>query len=356
MLKKIINFININKTTLLICLILLVLGYFTGKKIFSKPKSDLIQLSSVQTRDILVTVSASGKVKADEEVTLRFQTAGQLAWVGVKEGDRVKKWQAIAALDKNELQKTLNQELIDYMSKRWDYEQTNLDTYRDQALTETIRRVKEKSQLDLDRSVLDVEIQDIALKYATLISPIDGIVTEIEAPFPGVNVTALYGKFVIANPNSLIFSANVDEAEIGKVQVGQIAKITFDAYPNEPQYLPIDHIEFTPTLTSGGGTAYAAQFKLPPNNEEKYKLEMNGDVEILTAAKNQVLTISQTALRENKDEKYVWLWRNNTAVKKVVETGLNDDSYLEVTKGLNENDQILISGFKNFEKNNGSPK
>lgn len=356
MIKKILQILNQFKFTLVLCLILLGVGFIAGKKIFTKPQVDLIQLTRVKKGDLTVAVSASGKVKADEETTLRFQTSGSLAWVGVKKGDKVKKWQAIASLDKEQLQKTLNQELIDYMNKRWDYEQTNLDTYRDQAITETIRRAKEQSQFNLDRSVLDVEIQNIALKYATLVSPIDGIVTEIEAPFPGTNVTALYGKFVISNPDKLIFSANVDEAEVGKIHAGLPAKITLDAFPDEPMYLPIDHIEFTPTLTSGGGTAYAVQFFLPANPDEKIKLEMNGDAEIIYAQKKNILLIPQNALRENQNDKYVWVWENNIPVKKIVETGLTDTSQVEIVNGLQENDQILISGFKNLEKTNGSSK
>jgi len=51
----------------------------------------------VKKKDLLESVSASGKVEAEEEAVLTFQTSGRLAWVGVKEGDRVEQWQAIAS-------------------------------------------------------------------------------------------------------------------------------------------------------------------------------------------------------------------------------------------------------------------
>lgn len=329
-----------------------MVGFIVGSKFIFAKKKPPFETALVEKTDLLETVSAAGKIKADEEVTLKFQTLGHLAWVGVKKGDRVKQWQAIASLDRNELEKELKLELIDYMNKRWDYEQTTQDTYRDLALTETIRRAKEKSQFDLDRSVLDVEISDIALKYATIYSPIDGIVTKIDAPYAGVNVTALT-EYVIANPDTLVFSANIDEADIGKILTGLPAQITLDAYPEEIFQAVIDQVEFTSTITSGGGTAYAIKFHLPENPNEKFRLEMNGDAEILISQKNQVLVVPQEAIREEDGTKYVWLMENQKPTKKNVQTGVTANFVTEITEGLNEGDQVITSGFKLLEKING---
>jgi len=98
----------------------------------------------------------------------------------------------------------LEQELLDYMNERWDHEKTTEEDYKDQALTEIIRIAKEKAQFDLDRTVLDVEIQNIALKYSTLISPIEGIVTKTDFPQAGVNV-GITDKIVISNPKKACF-------------------------------------------------------------------------------------------------------------------------------------------------------
>jgi len=121
---------------------------------------------------------------------------------------------------------TLKQKLLDYMNERWDFEQTTLDDYQDAALTETIRRTKEKSQFDLNRVVLDVEIADIALKYATIFAPIPGIVTKAGSPFPGVNVTPVSAEYIISNPDALVFSAKVDEVDIGKIRQGCLRAYT----------------------------------------------------------------------------------------------------------------------------------
>lgn len=331
--------------------IVIVVGWWVINQ--NKKVNNGLTYSKIEHRDITQLIAASGKIKADEEVTLKFQTSGQLAWVGIKKGDYVKKWQAIASLDKDELQKKLKQELIDYMNERWDLEQTR-ENYRDKALDAladlAAKRVKDKAQFDMDRTVLDVEISNIALKYATLISPIDGIVTQIDTPYPGVNIVYTAAEFVIANPDKLVFKANVDEADIGKVQVGQKAKVTLDAYPDESFEATIQQIEFTPTLTSGGGTAYAVKFELPANENEKFKLEMNGDAEITVSQVNQTLAVPQEAVREETSGKYTWVKTNNKPAKKTVGVGLSDDNWVQIKSGLTGDEEIVTAGFKNLEK------
>jgi len=337
---------------IIIILVILGISLLAITKVKATKTKNGFITTTVVRKDLSQIISASGRVKADEELTLKFQTSGQLAWVGVKKGDHVSKWQAIASLDKVELQKKLKQELIDYMNERWDLEQTRAD-YQDKsydaATLETIRRTKDQAQFDMDRTVLDVEISDITLKYATLITPIEGIITKIDTPYAGVNVTPTTAEFVVSNPNKLVFSANVDETDIGKIKVGQTAKLTFDAYPDEYFEAPIEQIEFIPTLTSGGGTAYAVKFLLPPNPLEKFKLEMNGDAEILTNHKENILIMPTSALREENNEEFVWVLDNKKPVKKLVKTGLSNEEEMEILEGVGEGEQVITSGFKNLK-------
>lgn len=355
MLKKLFNFIWQRKKWVIFALILLLAGYFLGVKFIFSPKTPKYQTTTVTKRDLSSIVSASGKTRSREEATVKFQTSGYLSWVGVNLWDRVEKWQTLACLDKDQLQKTLQQELLDYMNERWDQEEITLDTYKDMAVTETIRRAKEKSQFDLDRVVLDVEIANIALRYACISAPISGIVTETTIPHPGVNISLLSDQIVIANPETIYFSANVDEADIGQVQKDMPARLILDAYPDEELMLAVKEVEFTSTVTSGGGTAFAVNFDLPANIEEKYKLGMNGDVEILTEKKDNILVVPFEAVQENDDlGEYVWLIKDEQPQKQQVKTGISDDIYTQILEGLEENDQVVVSGFKTLEKNHRS--
>lgn len=344
MFKKVFSFIRKKKIFLFIILLLLG-GIFAGRKL-TAPKTPQYETAKVRKKDLTLTVSASGEIKSDEEASLRFQTSGQLAWVGVKKWDKVKKWQAIAALDRRELEKTLKKELIDYMNERWDYEEVTRDTYKDQVITDTIKRVMEKGGFDMERSVLDVEIADIALKYATLISPIDGIVTNVEAPYAGVNITPATAEFIISNPEKLVFSVNVDEADIGQIKEGQKAEIVLDAYPDEEITSHVEQVEFTATSTSGGGTAFVVKFKLPPNTpDEKFKLGMNGDIEIIIEEKKEVLTLPIEAIKQKEGKKVVGLLEEDKVKEIEVETGLETETEVEITRGL-EKGQKVITGEK----------
>ena len=230
------------------------------------------------------TISASGKVEAKEMANLTFSTSGLLAWVGVAEGDYVQKWQGIASLDKRDLQKRLERYLNLYLTNRWDFEQTQ-DNYKETRerylITEAIQRILDKAQFSLNNAVIDVELADLSLKLSIITSPIEGIVTHIDAPQAGVNVTPLSASFTVVNPSSVYFAASVDEADIAKVKIGQEAKVTLDSYSDEQFQGKVERINFVSSTTVGGGTAFQVLISLPENQDLKFKVGMNGDAEIL---------------------------------------------------------------------------
>src|SRR3989344_7100970 len=83
---------------------------------------------TVKKQTIKDELSLSGEIAADEHVILRFQSSGRLAWVGVKEGDYVKKYQGVASLDQREVQQNLKKYLNTYVNERWDLDQEKQDT------------------------------------------------------------------------------------------------------------------------------------------------------------------------------------------------------------------------------------
>jgi len=322
-----------------IILIVLVASLFYWQK--QKKAREALETYQVSRKDLQKTVTASGKITAEREVTLRFQTTGRLEWVGVKKGDRVKKWQAIASLNQEELQKKLQQELLDYMNERWDFDETTTITYKDQALTETIRIAKEKAQFDLDRVVLDVEIANIAKKYAVLVAPIDGIVTEATDEQPGINVSLLNTQYKIVDPDSLRFTAEVEELDIGLVQEGQPATISLDAFPDETIKSQVGPIDFTATETVGGSTAYNIHFPLN-QSINFHRLDMNGDVEIVIETKNNVFALPIEAVIVKEDGKEVTVLEDGQQTTKQITTGLETDDYYEIIEGLEENKIVVI--------------
>ena len=337
-----------------IIVVIIVLGFVFRNPIKSKVAPEpSFKTTKVKKTDLNQTISASGKIATDEEVTLKFQTSGYLSWVGVKKGDKVKKWQPIASLDKEELEKQLKQDLIDYMNERWDFDQEQDDYHTgnkpptEVAVNDEIKRILEKAQFDLSRTVIDVEIKNLALKYANLWTPIDGIVTSVEAPNAGVNITAATAEFVISNPDKMVFSAKVDEADIGQISPNMKAKILLDAYPDQAFESTVSQIDFTSTTTSSGGTAYEVKFLLPENLNQRFRIGMNGDVDIIVSEKQGVLVVPFETIQDSDGKEYVWvLPKDNIPTKKEVKTGLGNDYDTEILQGLNEGDKAITSDFK----------
>jgi len=302
-------------------------------------------LVRAERRTLEKEINVSGEVEAEEDVVLRFKTSGKLSWVGVKEGDWVKKWQAIASLDQRELKKQFQKEMNDYLTTRWDWEQTQADykDYRDRLLlTDEMKRILDKAQFKLDSAVLDLEIADLAVKYAVLVSPIEGIVTRVETPVAGVNITPAQAEFEIINPQSVYFQAKVDETDVGFIKEGQKVKITLDAYPEQEFEGKVERVAFKSTAVSGG-RAYLTKISLPENTDLRFRVGLGGDGQIKVASKENVLCVPRDALIYG-DRPYVWLVKEGRAQKQEVEIGLATDDWVEIKSGIDEKSQIVGKG------------
>jgi RND family efflux transporter MFP subunit len=353
--KKAINFIKSHKVAIGVGFVILIVALITGlprvRAYLAGPVAKF-ETAKVKKEDITSSISASGQIEAERQVTLKFQASGKLVWVGVKEGEMVNKWQAIASLDVREVEKNIRKKLLAYMSERWDFEQSMEDygvegvpIEKVGVLTEAERRILEKAQFDLDSAVADVEIQDLAKKLATIHSPIEGIVTNIEAPIAGVNITPATAEFIIADPTEMKFVANVDESDIGQIQSGQKVEIALDAYLDELFESEVGKVSFSAITTRGGGTAFPVDISLPENIEEKYKVGMNGDVEIIISQVEEVLSVPTEAIIEKKGEKFVRVIEGKTIKEMVVETGVESEIKVQILSGLAEG-QVIITGEK----------
>jgi len=335
-------------------LIGLVVGILVWKFIII-PKQEIggngtkITTYTVKKDTLRETLTISGELEAEEKITLRFPFSGLTSWVGVKKGDFVKKNQVIASLDQKELRKTLEKYLNTYMDSRWDFEQTK-DEYRQPAQgywglpweqRNDIDRALQKAQFDLNNSVLDVELKDITLKYANLISPINGIVTKIDAPVAGVHVTSTQSEFEITNPDSLYFSLLPDQTEVTKLNASMSASILFDSYTEENVAGYIEIIDFTPK-TGETNTVYEVKIRFPLQDEThtKYRLGMTGDATFTILEKPDVLVIPLTAVKIEKDKKFVYKKTGNKKEKVYVDVGIESDQMVEITGGLAEGDVI----------------
>jgi RND family efflux transporter MFP subunit len=302
--------------------------------------------AKTERKNLKQTATLSGKIAADEIVSLRFQSSGKLTWIGVKKGDTVKKNQTLATLDHREIQKNLQKKLNNYLTTRWNFEQTQDDNnvggrqMSDLILTAEEKRILEKSQFDLNNSVLDVEIQNLALEYANLATPIDGIVTKLDAPYPGVNITPAGAAIEIINPDSIYLSVSADQNEVVNIKKNLKTEIILDSYPDETLKGTIENISFTP-IEGESNTVYEIKVRLPDGNPDyKYRIDMTADAIFTIREKQNVLSIPSQFIKQDAGEQYVYLMKNNKKIRTKITVGEEFDTDTEILSGLSEGDTV----------------
>jgi RND family efflux transporter MFP subunit len=300
----------------------------------------------VKRENIRETLTLSGEIDAEEKVSLKFQTSGRLVWVGVKEGDYVRKYQVIASLDKRDLKNRLDKYLNSYLKQRNNFEQTKDDyekTYEFSTgdLHERAKRILENNQYDLNSAVLDVEYQNLLLEYTDLWTPIEGVVTHIDIPKAGVNITPANATFEIVNPKTLYFLATVEQADVVKIKEGMEGKIILDAFPDFEDRAKIFYISFSPK-SDETGTVYYVKLELSEKTKKlPLRLKMTGDVEFVIKEKNDVIALPLRFIKKDKKGSFVYVEDNNKKVKKYVKIGEELEGKVIIEEGLREKEVIV---------------
>lgn len=318
-------------------LVLLIIGIIIFRPTQPKP----IEVQKVKLGEITESLSATGTIASKTSVNLNFLGAGKLVYLGAKKGDYVKAYQTIAVLDQRTLQKNLENTLRDYSLQRNDFDQTqdnNANRTPNQALNDAMKRVLQDNQYDLEKAVLSVELQQLAKENSVLSSPIAGIVTRADVQSAGLNVTAAT-TFTVADPNSLVFKIDVDEADIGKTGIGKKTSLVLNSYPDETIPLQITAIDFSSHTSDSGGNVYTVEAAMPENTENKYRIGMIGDAEIIANQKKSSLIISLASLDDSSN---VYVKKGDTYIKTKVTTGIKSDTEVEITSGLKEGEEVAI--------------
>ncbi len=329
--KKLFKWVKTHKKiSLIVIIIFVILGYFLWPK-NTKP----ILTENAKIQDIIKTVSVTGKVDADNSVNLVFQAGGNLDYLGVKVGDTVKKGQLIASLNKDNLWAAFRQAQQDFTAAKAASEQyysanTNATESYDQKVKRTALDATQNKAYD------NMVIAQKAVYNSNLYSPIDGIVTRVDADAVGMNVTAAT-VFTVTDPNSLIFKLEVDQADIGKVTLGQKVKIVLDAFQDKTLVKSVDKVDFVSHATTSGGNAYYVEALLPMDSG--FRVGMSGNADIIIATKDNVLTIPASSVT---DDNTVYKKQNDKYIKTKVKLGLQNDTLSEVISGLLEGDTVAI--------------
>ncbi|MFY1027935.1 efflux RND transporter periplasmic adaptor subunit [Actinobacillus seminis] len=360
------------KYILLILLFILIFLYFFGKKENEQNISFYVQKGNIHK-----TVNASGALRAAEQVDIGAQVSGQIKYILVQEGQRVKKGDLLAIIDPSlaetnlKLAKTeLENALANLDAKKINLKQLQSDWERQQRLTLTNATTKReteetKSRLDiakaevriaqsnLNSAEIKVEKAETELGYTEIRSPIDATVISVMAQSGQTLATSQQVPVLmkLANIDTMKVYAKVSEADVIDLHPGLPVSFTLLGNPNYQFNGQLDTVKLAPVyitdLSNNVNNAiyYYATFKIP-NLEHKLRIAMTTEVTIMLDKRENVLTIPLSALGEmiEQDKYYVTLLRENGKKEQVtVKTGLKDESKIEIIEGLAEGDEVVLS-------------
>jgi HlyD family secretion protein len=298
-------------------------GYVFWQRRAAEPKP--LQFSSAKvTRGTLEeTVTATGTLSPVDQVDLGAEVTGRLVKVNVDVNDEVEAGQVLAEIDPEQLrarvqesQAQLNSALANDQSVKASLAEAELKTSRLKALFDrglasaeeletaeaALARAKAsvataKAQITVARAGL-TSTQTSQAK-ATIVAPISGIVL-VRAVEPGQTVTAGFQTpvlFTLARDLSqLELTVEVDEADIGKVQEGQVAKFVVDAYPERTFESKLIKLHSMPTTTTTTVVTYAAVL-IVDNKERLLRPGMTATATITTRTLSNELLVPNAALR-----------------------------------------------------------
>ena len=285
---------------------------FLGKTFFFDAKADTaagpLVSAKVTLTTIATTISATGTLEPVDQVEVGTQVSGDISKIYVDFNTKVKKGQVIAELDKSKLRATLTQAEIAYKSAQADYNYKESTYNRVKKLSEsnsasavdleTAEYNMNSAKLAVERSQNEVNQAKLNLSYATIKSPISGVVLK-RAVEVGQTVAASMSTptlFVIAKDLSQMkVMADVDEADIGQVKAGQRVEFTVDAYQDDKFSGTVQEVRLSPTTTSNVVT-YTVVISAE-NPDQKLLPGMTATCTIVTQEVKDALSIPVKALK-----------------------------------------------------------
>ena len=344
----------------------IVIMYFllSGGK---KEEKVSFETSKVENTTIQTSITATGTIEPVTSVTVGTQVSGIVAKLYVDYNSVVRKGQVIAELDRTNLISELNAQKANLASAQssLNYQQSNFERYKtlyEKGLVsadeyESARLQYEQSKQQVAQSRESVQRAQTNLGYATITSPIDGVVLS-KAVEEGQTVAASFNTpelFTIAQDlTNMRVIADIDEADIGGVKEGQRVTFTVDAFPEDQFEGAVTQVRQQATTESNVVT-YEVVISAP-NNDLKLKPGLTANVTIFTLEKNNVLAVPSKALRFQpneallkEDEKVedcegmpkLWTKEGNVFKAHKVETGTTNGVLTEITSGISAGTEVL---------------
>jgi HlyD family secretion protein len=408
------------KTLLVVAIVVVVAVLVVLNFTMSGSKGTEVHAESVAQRDLVETVSASGRIQPQTKVNITSEVNGEIIALPVKEGDTVKASQLLIVLDTLRLRSDLDQAryavteitarvqgakvVLDQSEEEYNRQKQLFDnkltseTQFNNARYEFLNAKSSFEAMQASANQLhagyDKEVENF--KKSQITAPMDGIVTYVDCEvgeIAAAQTAFTQGKtlMIISNLNVFEVEVEVDETEIGKIDVRQPAKISVDAFPDTTFAGEVIEIGNTAVLSSSG-TDQSTNFKVKVIFKDvgvKIRPGMSATVDVTTNKREKVLTVPYAAVvmrsfsrdsleqsmsgapaesvgagevhaavtgpdstgkdqaeMERKELKGVFVIRSGKAHFVGIATGIADQKNIEVTTGLIVGDSVITGPYR----------
>ena len=323
--------------------------------------------AAVAPANIMNSITATGTIEPVTSVTVGTQVSGIVSKLFVDYNSVVKKGQVIAELDKTNLMSQLNtaKTQLATAQSQLNYQTANYKRYKtlfekglvaaDDFDNAKLSYTQAKEQVASAKE--EVQRAQTNLGYATITSPIDGVVLS-KSVEEGQTVAASFSTpelFTIAQDlTNMQVVADVDEADIGDVKEGERVTFTVDAYPDDTFEGEVKQVRQEATTTNNVVT-YEVVISAP-NADLKLKPGLTANVTIYTAERKGVLSVPSKALRFTPQKETagkmkivdvanaknkVWIIEGNSIVAHKVNIGMTDGTNTQIVGGIAEGTKVV---------------
>lgn len=329
-----------------------------------------LETATVSAGAISETVTATGTLESVTQVDVGTQVTGKITKLFADYNSVVKKGELIAEIDKTLLESEVEAANANLESARSTYEYRKTNYERDRKLHdkklisdydyETSRNEYDVARLTYQKSKADRVKATENLGYAEIYAPIDGIVIsrEVEIGQTVVANMTVANIFTIADLDNMQVIADVDEADIGQVKVGQRVTFSVDAYPDDVFNGKVTQVRLNPTEESN---VITYEVVVSADNADHKRIPgLTANITIYTAESQNALIVPASALKfspkdiddESLPQKaqdapadakaVVWTVRGDKLYPVAVTTGTNNGVNVEIVSGLKKGDVVAV--------------
>ncbi|MBB3188511.1 efflux RND transporter periplasmic adaptor subunit [Microbacter margulisiae] len=302
-----------------------------------------VTVSKVTNQPMTINLTLPAILNPYESANISVQTPGIISSLSIDKGSRVAQGEIIGAIDMRVARLNLDAAQLNSEKLKEDYQRTK-------ALYEGNAASKVNS-IDTKYAYENAGIQVKQIKQqianANIVAPISGIINARnlragEFVNPGMTIAS------VVNIYQLKASVYVDEADVYQLHLGETATVTTTVLPG--QSLTGKVIFISPQGDDNHN--YQVDILLDNRTKPMLKAGTNVNVSFDFSPKGNVLQIPKIALVDDHQRPYVYVINGNRAEGRYITTGADQGEYIQVTNGLKEGDEVVVSGQINLQ--NGS--